>query len=200
MQRTLLASMLLAASACASSVPSPVAPPAPEPAAAPVPPRSALEAEPARAASEPAPASSTTQESATAPAPPETPPATEPAPEPAKPPPAELEGTLVSRTGRLVKVRLGHASLPEVGTKASLLRHFSGKSGDKTPLGALGGLFGGNVSIGGWLAVADVVVTKVDSDVVTLEIEQERSKMVLNGKPVNHFSAGAKIRLASRLE
>jgi hypothetical protein len=173
--------------ACAASPP-PAQPPPPPPAAQPA----SVAAAESPAAQEPAP-----QPEAVADAPePEA--AAPEAPKPSADPPAapEPEGTLIAKSGKLVKLRLDTAKQPEVGIRRTLLRHFSGKSGDKTPLGALGGLLGGSVQIGGWLTVADVVVQKVEGDVVTVEIEQERSQMTLNGKPVNHFTAGARIRLS----
>ena len=100
-----------------------------------------------RATVEPAARTEALPEPAAAPEPDAEP---EPPPESAAPErPAEVEGTLVSRAGKRVVVRLSADDPPELDSQATLLRFFSGKSGDKTPLGALGGLFGGNVSIGG---------------------------------------------------
>jgi hypothetical protein len=123
---------------------------------------------------------------------------TPPAP-PAEPtPPPEIEGQLVARTKNVVRVKLSGELRPEKDQSLKLLRFFSGKAGDKSPIGALAGIFGAKVSVSGWVNIAEVRVTKVDGAVVTLEIEKEDSKVVVNGKRVNHFTPGAKLKLAAR--
>jgi hypothetical protein len=125
-------------------------------------------------------------------APPE--PESKPEPEPVSVAPAAIEGTLTLRNGKTVRIELSGDTAPAPERAARLLRFFSGKAGEKSPLGVLGGLLG-NASISGWLAIADVRVKKIEGKIVTLEIEAERSKMVVNGKPVNHFAPGATVRL-----
>ncbi len=122
---------------------------------------------------------------------------TPPGAAPPKPPP-EIEGKLVARTKNAVRVKLAGQQRPEKDQSLSLLRFFSGKAGDKSPIGALAGIFGAKVAVSGWVSVADVRVTKVDGAVVTLEIEKEKSKVVVNGKPTNHFTPGAKLKLTAR--
>ena len=120
-------------------------------------------------------------------------------PEAAPPKPApEIEGKLVARTKNTVRVKLAGQQRPEKDQSLSLLRFFSGKAGDKSPIGALAGIFGAKVAVSGWVSIADVRVTKVDGAVVTLEIEKEKSKVVVNGKPTNHFTPGAKLKLTAR--
>jgi hypothetical protein len=109
--------------------------------------------------------------------------------------PAMIEATLVRRAGKQLRIELSGDAAPALDQRATLLRYFESKPGDKTPLGLLGGLFGGSAKISGWLAIADVRVKKLDGNIVTLEIEAERSKTVVNGKAVNHFSPGAKLRI-----
>ena len=173
----------------------PAALPAPEPEAAPEP--NAAAADGPQSAAAPI---ATTSESATetdAQEPPsfaEAPPA-----EPAEAaPPPEIEGQLVARAKNVVRVKLSGQLRPDKDQSFKLLRFFSGKAGDNSPIGTLAGIFGGKVSVSGWVSIAEVRVTKVDGAVVTLEIEKEDTKVVINGKRVNHFTPGAKLKLASR--
>jgi hypothetical protein len=114
--------------------------------------------------------------------------------------PTESEGTLISRAGKTVRMKIAPGGTLSEGTSGTLLRFFEGKSGQSTPLGALSGLFGGNATISGWLAIAEVRVKKLDGEQATLEIEKESSKMIVNGKPLNHFTPGARLRLATKSE
>jgi hypothetical protein len=108
--------------------------------------------------------------------------------------PEEFEGKLVSKTGQTLKVRLNGGAAPTAGASAEVSRFFEGKSGEASPLGILGGLLGGTIS--GWVVVASAKVDKLDKDTVTLTIGEERSTIVMNGKKVNHFSPGARMKLA----
>ncbi len=112
----------------------------------------------------------------------------------APPPPVALEGTLVSRAGKVLRVKVAKGAAPAIGARAEVQRYFESKPGDASPLGILGGLVGGTVS--GWVVIADATVTKVEGEVVTLEIREEQSQVTLNGKKVNHFSPGARIKLS----
>ena len=107
--------------------------------------------------------------------------------------PQEFEGKLVSRTGKALKLRLMGSALPEAGTSVEVQRFFEGKPGDANPLGMLGGLLGGTIS--GWVVVASAKVDKIDKDTVTLTILGEQSSVTVNGKKVNHFSPGARMKI-----
>lgn len=108
--------------------------------------------------------------------------------------PEEFEGKLVSKTGQTLKVRLNDGASPTTGASAEVLRYFEGKAGQASPLGILGGLLGGSIS--GWVVVANAKVDKVDKDAVTLTISEEHSTIIMNGKKVNHFAPGARMKLA----
>lgn len=108
--------------------------------------------------------------------------------------PLEFEGKLVSKTGQTLKVQLTGSASPTTGASAEVLRYFEGKSGQASPLGILGGLLGGTIS--GWVVVAGAKVDKVDKDTVTLTISKEQSTIIMNGKKVNHFTPGARMKLA----
>jgi hypothetical protein len=45
------------------------------------------------------------------------------------------------------------------------------------------------------MSIADVTVKKIDKDLVVFTIDAEKSKITLNGKTVDPFSSGAKVRL-----
>jgi hypothetical protein len=95
---------------------------------------------------------------------------------------------------KTLKVRLNGGAAPATGASAEVLRYFESKPGEASPLGILGGLLGGTVS--GWVVVAGAKVDKIDKDTVTLTISEERSTMMVNGKKVNHFSPGARMKLS----
>lgn len=118
------------------------------------------------------------QQVATAPVenPPPPPPKADPPPKP-----AELTGKLLSRAGSDVVLDLAADTPVEVGKKGSLSRFFEQQLGP--------------IATSGWLGIADVTVKKVDKNKVTVTINAEKSNIVLNGKKVNHFTAGQKIKL-----
>jgi hypothetical protein len=113
----------------------------------------------------------------------------------APPPPAEYEGVLLAKNGSAVRVRLTNAAEMQVGETAELERYFKSKSGDGSALGGLAGIFGGNVQIDGWLDIAGTKISKVDKDVVTMTIDHEKTDEKMNGKKVNQFPSGAKIKI-----
>jgi hypothetical protein len=108
--------------------------------------------------------------------------------------PEEFEGKLVSKAGQTLKVQLNGSAAPAAGAPAEVSRFFESKPGEANPLGILGGLLGGTIS--GWVVVASAKVDKLDKDTVTLTISEERSAIIMNGKKVNHFSPGARMKLA----
>lgn len=93
----------------------------------------------------------------------------------------ELTGKLVARRGTNVTIAPDDgAAKPEAGAKATLSKHFV------KDLGFL--------KTQGWLEIASVTVKDAGKKIV-LTIVEEKSKMTVNGKPVNHFKAGAKVKL-----
>lgn len=92
-------------------------------------------------------------------------------------------------------MKLTNASDVQVGAPAQLERYFKSKSGDGSALGGLAGIFGGNVQVDGWLEIASAKISKVDKDVVTMTVDHETASETMNGKKVNQFPAGAKIKI-----
>jgi hypothetical protein len=93
----------------------------------------------------------------------------------------QLMGKIVSRAGKTLTVAPAAGSPePTVGAEGKLSKPFSP---------ALGKL-----KISGWLEIARVSV-KATGKNVTLTILEERSKMKVNGKPVNHFKPGTAVKL-----
>lgn len=117
------------------------------------------------------------------------------APEAEKAKPAGVEGTLASKNGATVVVKVRDPIDLPVGTSVELTRFFDGKDGAASPLGAMGLLFGG-ANVSGWVTIADARIAKVGSGTVTLKVVKERSTMKINGKPVNHFTTGARVKVA----
>jgi hypothetical protein len=165
----------------------------PPPTPVPAPPETAAAPDPVATAAPPPTASA----SAAAATPPDPKASTPTATAPSDPPPAatshEIEGTLKGRKGKEVTLHFAAADAPAAGAKGSLSKYFEGKQGQASPLGALSGLLGGSVT--GWLQIADVTVKSASGGDVTVVIDTEKSSVVVNGKPVNQFTPGAKVRL-----
>jgi len=117
----------------------------------------------------------------------------EPEPEPVPPPESApetmaqpdavvpLEGSLVSRKGKNVVIEVDHPDPPAAGAKGTLLKYFEKQVGP--------------FATSGWLGIAEVTVKKVAGGKIHLVIDEELSKMVVNGKKVNHFLKGNKVKL-----
>jgi hypothetical protein len=154
---------------------------------------------PSSVAASPATAGAVAVTVASAPPPADPPPAATPppaahaAPAPATAP--QIEGTLKVRKGKEVMLHLDGPELPPAGVKATLSKYFEGKPGEVNPLGILGSLFGGTIT--GWVVIADVTVKRVNGKDVTVTIDAEQSRLAVNGKPVDQFTPGAKVKLAS---
>ncbi|MBW2263618.1 MAG: hypothetical protein JRG91_16775 [Deltaproteobacteria bacterium] len=120
---------------------------------------------------------------------PEPEPIAEPEPEPESAPEASaqpdvvipLEGSLVSRKGKKVVIEVDHPDPPAAGGKGTLLKYFEKQVGP--------------FATSGWLAIAEVTVTKSAGGKIHLKIVELLSKMVVNGKKVNHFKKGNRIKL-----
>jgi hypothetical protein len=100
---------------------------------------------------------------------------------PASAAPAEHLGKLVSRTGERVVIELAGPPTPRVGASGELTKRVA------TDLGG--------IHITAWLTVARVTVEKVAGTLVTLRIDESLSKINVNGKPVDHLTAGSEVRL-----
>ncbi len=94
---------------------------------------------------------------------------------------AGVDGVLISRKGKEIKMQSKRGWLPEVGAEGQ----FSREIDQSVPL------FGG-----GMVGIARARVTKVDGETVTLEMLEELSKMNVNGKKLDHFTKGVHVQLA----
>ncbi len=110
------------------------------------------------------------------------PPAPETVEEAAAEPPAPepIEGTIVSHKAKLVIVS-SDAALPAEGAQGTLYKFFEQE------------LFGMKAS--GWLDIASVTVKKADAKKVHLEIVEEHSETMVNGKKMDHFKKGNLVKI-----
>lgn len=94
---------------------------------------------------------------------------------------AGVDGVLVSRKGKEIKMQSKRGWMPEVGAEGE----FSREIDKSVPL------FGG-----GMVSIARTRVTKIDGETVTMEMLEELSKMNVNGKKLDHFTKGVHVQLA----
>ena len=93
----------------------------------------------------------------------------------------ELTGKLLARRARQVTIVPDPgASAPAAGARATLSKHFVKNLGF--------------LKTQGWLEIAVVNVKETGRRIV-LTIVEEKSKMKVNGKPVDHFKPGVKVKL-----
>ena len=94
----------------------------------------------------------------------------------------EVEGTIASRNGSvLVVTPAAGAKSPAAGAKGNLFRFFEQQLGP--------------FNTTGWLGIADVTVKGAKAGRLELTIDAEKSEIVVNGKKVNHFEAGNRVKL-----
>lgn len=94
--------------------------------------------------------------------------------------PSSIEGTLVSKTGSLIVIDVPDAA-PSPGVKGTLYRQFSQQIGP--------------VQASGWLGIADVTVKDVSGGKIRLTMNAEKSTIMVDGKKVNHFTSGTRVKL-----
>jgi len=93
----------------------------------------------------------------------------------------ELTGKIAARRDRQVTIVPDPGTRsPSTGAKATLSKHFVKNLGF--------------LKTQGWLEIAAVSVKETGKKIV-LTIVEEKSKMKVNGKPVDHFKPGAKVKL-----
>jgi hypothetical protein len=107
--------------------------------------------------------------------------------------PVEFEGTLIKKSGKSLSFRAKSTTGLSPLAQVEVQKYFESKPGDAGAAGILGGLLGGTVT--GWMVVATAKVEKIEKDVVTLTIGEERSTVTINGKKTNHFIPGARMKL-----
>lgn len=87
------------------------------------------------------------------------------------------QGHITKRSKKTLVLKLGDGPSPAVGSKVELLKHFNAGF------------------MRGWLSIATVEVKKVKGAKVKVTIVKEKSVAKVNGKKVNHFKKGNKIKL-----
>jgi hypothetical protein len=92
----------------------------------------------------------------------------------------ELMGSIVSYAKKVVTVRVSEGTGPDKGTSATLSKRYEGQLG--------------SFRTSGWLQIAEVTVEGTGAT-LRLKVVQEKSKMKVNGKPVNHFKPGTQVRM-----
>lgn len=116
---------------------------------------------------------------------PATPPPTEPKPDigaiPAAPTSGTHEGVLKTGSSTLVVLTTTGGSTPPVGATGTLSKWVTKK------------IMGADVTM--WLNIANVSVTAVEGDSVTLSVKEVTFDATVNGKKVNPFEKGVKTQL-----
>jgi hypothetical protein len=94
-----------------------------------------------------------------------------------------IEGVIQTRSGNKLSILLNEKdTLIKVGITGNLAKHFEEQIGKFT--------------MNGWMDIAEVKVTKVVQKVVSIDIIEEKSKAEINGKPVDHFKIGKRIKFS----
>lgn len=91
----------------------------------------------------------------------------------------EVLGKITAHKANLVTIAIKEKG-PEAKTECELFKRF------ETKLGAL--------KASGWLDIAKVSV-EIAGSVLKVRIIEQKSKMKVNGKPVNHFKPGTEVKL-----
>jgi hypothetical protein len=95
----------------------------------------------------------------------------------------ELAGTIISKAGKIVKVRQSDTTkAPAVHTIGLFSKYF-----EKQFMGSV---------ITGWLETGKMKVISFAKGVLTLELLEERSEITVNGKKEDHFKPGFKVKFA----
>ena len=92
------------------------------------------------------------------------------------------QGKIVSNSSKTVEISFyDWKTMPEVGQIGELHKYF-----EKFVFG---------MQTTGWLGVADVDVTKVNGNTVSMKILEEKSEIIINGEKTNHFLIGNIMKL-----
>jgi len=100
----------------------------------------------------------------------------------AGPPPAELLGEIQGKKGKMVTVKVYVPSPPPAGSPCTVYKYFEKKLG--------------SFQTSGWLEIAAATVKKGEGKKLILELVEELGVIVVNGKKVNHFKTGTKVKVA----
>lgn len=91
-----------------------------------------------------------------------------------------IDGEIVSRTGTTVVLAAQAANEAKPGMRGQLSRHFSQNIG---------------IEISGQVVIAVVAVKQVGTGTITLNVIEEKSKVTVNGKNVDHFAPKTAVTL-----
>lgn len=95
--------------------------------------------------------------------------------------PGEVEGVITHHAGITVQVEAEGEELPAPGTILDMSKHFVEQWG--------------KTNISGWMSTAQVRVTKVEGQVISMDIIEEKSHIEVNGEQVDHFKEGKRVKL-----
>ncbi len=93
----------------------------------------------------------------------------------------EYTGTVVGKAGSVVTVRLDGEPVIGGGAALSVYKFFTKN------------IFGMETT--GWLHAAEGRLKSLKGSVATVQVTEEKSSMVVNGKKVEHLIAGTKVKL-----
>jgi hypothetical protein len=92
-----------------------------------------------------------------------------------------VEGTIQSLRGKVLTITVkGDGEQPAVGAACTVLKHFRKNLGF--------------IKTSGWLEIAEARV-KTGGKRLLLTVVKKKSKMKVNGKPVNHFKRGTRAKV-----
>jgi hypothetical protein len=93
----------------------------------------------------------------------------------------EYSGTVIGKSGSVVTVRLDSVPVIDKGAALGIFKFFT-----KNILG---------METSGWLHAAEGKLKSLKGSVATVQVTEEKSAMVVNGKKVEHLTAGTKVKL-----
>jgi len=96
----------------------------------------------------------------------------------------EVLGHIVAFNGTAVTVEVATKELPAKGAVGTLSKHF------QTSIGSL--------KTSGWMEIASVKVEEASGKTLKLVVTRMKSKMTVNGKPVDHFKPKTKVKLTMK--
>jgi WD domain, G-beta repeat len=92
-----------------------------------------------------------------------------------------IEGTVESRAGKELRVRVSAREGLEPGVEASLFRRFEQKIG--------------TVEATGWLLIARVKVTRIEGTTVVVTVESEQSPIRVGDEVVDHYQPNTRVKI-----
>jgi hypothetical protein len=96
----------------------------------------------------------------------------------------EYTGSVLHKSGPAVTIRLDDASGITAGITVSVYKFFT-----REILG---------MKTSGWLHAAEARLISINGGVAKIRIAEEKSKMMVNGKKVDHLTTGTKVKLVPK--